>query len=417
MSKILDKITINGPINVVRLEGKVDNIQKVLYVFFDIHVSTEHQTKCPSFVSDDFISYFIKTIHKAEKTTNHKYDFFVEIDVSDIRTQLPSYVVANRQKYLAEVRKIFRELFQTNGESKKIYKHNTKSNIKSNIKSDHINPQNPNLRLHYFDFRSFYFWDLYDITLSISDTLNNALCHYSLFFSQFDQIKHKLYDIITIVDTTVSKIPFIHIKHKIKRPSVKRSQFDVLIQKIMNQYSHQEIRNKIINDSHIPKMVEREFNNIYDFVERINEHIELINKNFKPEHDKLINNLYYDVFDREQLLDQFVKLILLARNLEISVMNAYAYFVDLYFLRRFLDKDYITHAQVYCGALHSQNYVFALVKNFGFKITHASYSKIPIDKLNKFILDNEYEPEFAQYLFPPILIQCSDVTNFPENFE
>ena len=37
---------INGPTNVVRLEGKVNNIKKVIYVFFDFHIEPNFQTTC-----------------------------------------------------------------------------------------------------------------------------------------------------------------------------------------------------------------------------------------------------------------------------------------------------------------------------------------------------------------------------------
>ena len=37
---------ISGPVNVVRVEGYINNIKKVLYLFMDIHVFVFHQTKC-----------------------------------------------------------------------------------------------------------------------------------------------------------------------------------------------------------------------------------------------------------------------------------------------------------------------------------------------------------------------------------
>ena len=37
----VDSKQINGPINVVRLEGKVNEIKKVIYLFMDIHKDTQ----------------------------------------------------------------------------------------------------------------------------------------------------------------------------------------------------------------------------------------------------------------------------------------------------------------------------------------------------------------------------------------
>lgn len=91
--------------------------------------------------------------------------------------------------------------------------------------------------------------------------------------------------------------------------------------------------------------------------------------------------------------------------------------MDIYFLRRFLDKDYITNAITYTGSAHSNTYINILVKDFGFKITHASYSKIPdIDELNNIVKRTINSNDLGEYLYPPIQSQCSDVTHFPENF-
>jgi hypothetical protein len=38
-------IKINGPLNVVRLEGKINKIKKVIYVFLDIHIDVNNHTK------------------------------------------------------------------------------------------------------------------------------------------------------------------------------------------------------------------------------------------------------------------------------------------------------------------------------------------------------------------------------------
>jgi len=35
-----DKIYVNGPVNVVRLEGTIGDIKKVIYLFFDYHQKT-----------------------------------------------------------------------------------------------------------------------------------------------------------------------------------------------------------------------------------------------------------------------------------------------------------------------------------------------------------------------------------------
>ena len=39
---------INGPVNVARLEGKVNGVNKVLYMFMDIHYDLHRESKCNS---------------------------------------------------------------------------------------------------------------------------------------------------------------------------------------------------------------------------------------------------------------------------------------------------------------------------------------------------------------------------------
>ena len=107
--------------------------------------------------------------------------------------------------------------------------------------------------------------------------------------------------------------------------------------------------------------------------------------------------------------------------------------MDLYFLRRFLDKDYITNGIVYSGALHSADYINILVNLFNFKITHTAYAVTNnIVELNDIV--KSYDPfseknkslEYTAILFGtedlflPFgykSIQCSDIAKFPPNFK
>ena len=51
---------VNGPINAVRLEGKINGINKVFYNFMDIHVDTSFQTECDDVRSLDLDKYLVK---------------------------------------------------------------------------------------------------------------------------------------------------------------------------------------------------------------------------------------------------------------------------------------------------------------------------------------------------------------------
>jgi hypothetical protein len=96
--------------------------------------------------------------------------------------------------------------------------------------------------------------------------------------------------------------------------------------------------------------------------------------------------------------------------------------MDIYILRRLLDKNYISTGILYCGMAHSANMINILVKDFNFKITHSS-KNIDIDKINKDIKTKNYK--FEKELIGLLIdfdmskkdIQCSDLSKFPKNFQ
>ena len=76
-------------------------------------------------------------------------------------------------------------------------------------------------------------------------------------------------------------------------------------------------------------------------------------------------------------------------DFDYAWMDINVTFMDVYFLRRFLDKKYITNTVTYTGINHSINYIYALVKYFDFKITHASYMKYDIKEATKKIKNSD----------------------------
>jgi hypothetical protein len=100
-------------------------------------------------------------------------------------------------------------------------------------------------------------------------------------------------------------------------------------------------------------------------------------------------------------------------------MDVFVKIMDIYFIRRFLDKDYIQHGVVYTGISHSLTYIYILSNYFGFKITHYNYaaSVKNLDELNKKIRTIKYPYDFQQLFYPKVLAQCVDLTTFPKNFE
>jgi len=98
-------------------------------------------------------------------------------------------------------------------------------------------------------------------------------------------------------------------------------------------------------------------------------------------------------------------------------LETFSLIMDSYFMRRFCDKDYITTAISYTGAAHSVVYVNFLINQFDFKITHIAKSTEPIDDLNKKLKAKFDYLKFSRYFFPKTLLQCVNLSDFPEKFD
>ena len=99
-------------------------------------------------------------------------------------------------------------------------------------------------------------------------------------------------------------------------------------------------------------------------------------------------------------------------------MYIFANLTDLYILRRILDKDYISKITTYSGVLHSHNYIKILVSDFGFKITHARFTRMSVDYLKSEIKTSLDPIKLIDWsLMPDYMSQCSDMTNFPDDLD
>ena len=98
-----EPVYVNGPFNAFRLEGKINDINKVVYLFGDRHMPIQNETKCDSFLSVDWINYFISTM----KTTDNKieYDFLFENNADIYMFSRTKNDDIYRRKYIAEISK------------------------------------------------------------------------------------------------------------------------------------------------------------------------------------------------------------------------------------------------------------------------------------------------------------------------
>jgi hypothetical protein len=136
--------------------------------------------------------------------------------------------------------------------------------------------------------------------------------------------------------------------------------------------------------------------------------------------EKIVEKILYKLLKRYNhfIMNNVSKLYNIIETLKDHLLGGMSlYMMDMYLLKRLLDKDYVTNSVIYTGAEHSVNYIRLLVKYFDFKITHCAYLKDDnINKAEKYIKMSKDHRELNALFWPPELLQCSILRDWPKNF-
>lgn len=375
---------VSGPINIVRLEGTINNIHKIVYLFMDIHVPPNIQTECEEVDVLPVKYYIITTLQKYHKIDPHKvFDIFIEVSSKKIKSssnKSSNYIDSMKQFYLRE------------------------------------NKVLSNARIHYIDAREIIFMKSINIIFDIP----------SVFRDFFDNNIWKSY--LAAVQYVLDEINVIYEDIFINKKSNNK-----IVDKIINSYDNKFIKKKI-NDIFDIELKENAYNTFKTLNENYNKLKNIynyLNKNIFTKYDInqidniLIPDYYIDGLGTyggltTKLINEInICTVLISEKLvEIILLDIFGlHIMDMYVLRRLLDKNNITNILIYTGKHHSINCIYRLVKDFNFMVTHASYiNEKSIKKVNN-IIKNKNNFQEISYLFTPnILHQCSDLSNFPENF-
>lgn len=432
VSKKMNRNTkeINGPVNVVRLEGKIGSIEKVIYLFMDFHAHVTGQTECENIFAKDVQLYFAESFDNLNNTKK-TYDFFLETFPKELQNVSKGYPypieLSYKEKYLMEIRKFF----------SKVLKYNPNENKVS------LSGYFKNVRLHYIDVRDYfkrsYIDKLFHIEYVANDMWRSGFVDLHLLdqiIDIIDEVSKDLQKIISMFGDAVKsykktgQLPVIRFKdlsEKETQPKISSEEqtkideeyIKYLLNKMFSRYSKPEIQKKLVaqidliisNLKTLVSMCENiktNFIKISDYIRGNPPHILIKDEKYTGGYNYGINPLEF----KDMLTFIVTEIFILTRK----YIEFFMIFMDVYFLRRFLDKDYITNAIVYTGAAHSNVYIEILTKEFGFKVTHASYSKISdMAKLNSEILKKDLT-DLEELFFPPVFNQCSNMENFPENF-
>ena len=362
MENLTSKYLINGPNNAIRLtDGK-----KVLYIFGDYHMPTQYQQECP--INDEYDSIDLdKLLLKFIKTEKNKeFDLFIEWDKFN-----PDLNNTFRNRYIDQIYKLF----------------NSKILIKKNqiVSSKNFS----NFRFHWFDIRS-------------SIPYDNFFFQYGIYTLPFPLYLDNIEALLKLNKDVINNLE-LFIKYL-------NSNENHYINKIKNEYTDLKIK-KIMN--HLLKIL------IFD-------NIELSISNIIKINDYIYKNLktLKDIFTKPEIkINIQTNIYFKMKNNMDTVSLIFVVLTDLYFIRRFLTKDYIKNGIIYTGSSHMRNITFILTTYFKFKITNIFYKNnkfslkiitklkttnfdyLKVMKLNLDILNDYDNP-----------IQCINLFNFPENF-
>ncbi|ANB50213.1 hypothetical protein [Powai lake megavirus] len=397
---------VNGPVNVVRMEGQVDGINKIIYLFMDIHIPIEYQSECENIYSQDINLYLAENFKKMSET-NKIYDFFLEMRPTHLSIKDPNIYV-EREIYIAQVMKFFHKIF----------------NYDTNKNKAKISDMLPNIRLHYADIRDYFELNSYDEikkTIEIMDQMwkNGYIDPKSIeILDIIKKLKTHFEFLVEILLSDKSVSPNYN-KNIIKNINIGTDHSEdelqslhkdliYLVDKMFNRYDNKNIKNIMLDQKNILVNDLRELVKLCDNFINIHNKISYIALNDDTP-ASLSNRKRTNLTDMYNILS----------TLDYVFVMFFARLMDIYFLRRFLDKKYITNAIVYTGMFHSTTYIQILIKNFDFIITHVSYSSIDnMKELNNRIKTTHLgEKEINEIFLQKMYTQCSDMTNFPDMFQ
>jgi len=424
-----DKILVSGPVNTIRLEGNVNGVNKVLYLFFDYHLPLHSQTHCDQDKFYDIINYFIDNL----KNNDEKISFFFEIRdqigrskiLNDPNNQPDQNLNNNQYRDYSEAPSRYFDMyiFKASNFFSKYFTYDLKNNIvRSREPYKHV-------YFNYTDLR----WNTVAYKRMITSILN------LLNSKNFYNLNVVLREIITLYYLMKENYEFIYETSREKAKEIisnapkigKLIDIDNMpvndinlimyryIYKTLYVYENKDIHEKIIGRVNEIKAKYQDmfklFNNLINLItKQLLDHEDILRKNNYAEYmykcqtfvhsgltNREFNKFYFTLIDGIEEIDEYDFFI----NIEL---------MDCYFLRRFLDKNYSRKNLVYSGGIHCSNYIYFLIKNFDFKMTHYSFLRYDYDTCIEKIKNHcEYE-----VLIPPDgRLQCSDLTNFPKNFD
>lgn len=400
-----DRKEISGPINVLRMEGQIEDQVKVIYLFMNKPSEIENQTECLNIYSQTVDKYLVNTFYNL-KGDDRFYDLFVEMDVSQYqidwktRDQIisSSNLTVPRSVYLDRIVRLVQSSNQFDSRKKK----SEQSLVFHNV------------RLHYLNITEQMVERIILPLIKLQEIMN----HYPI--DKRTDIDPRVYDILENVKLDISRFERVY-QTILNQPSAiidePFTQFARYLRKLLYSYQSTFVQKIIVNYVHLS------FDRLTSLTKQIDETIKLlITTTYSQENPSFTyadGITKYKINLTQLIIETRGQQVFDIRVLLINAINIIANISDTYLLRRLLDKKYITHSIVYSSYERIIKYVQTLVDNFDFKISHSAYaSEDNVNDLNKTIHQRlRNKQSIDDLLAYPRMSQCSDISDFPDNFE
>ena len=385
---------ITGAINLIRLIGD----GKVLYVFFDYPVKAY---KCKNKYTLTIDQFFTREFDKMKRSNNKIiYDFYLERTLSNVQTS-----ERVDKSYLEDL-------------SNKMA-----SYMKFDKKGMEISHIGENLRIHLIDVR--------DNIIQFLKSRMDSILH----FISVDNFQAAIQEFPVVLNCISALKTILAQKTELRN---KPSKFIDMLQKARTDQGISEVEAneyliKIINKLYGDYKSDIVKKPILGQMKKLIVEMENVSLNVKDIFDKIYNlnkSINSDSYKKKSLDGRIMYGIPCAtyqtekaafyHELENWIYNVSVVgnrIMNLYFIRRFLDKSYATNGIFYGNAWSACDIVHQLVKNYGFKVTHFSHSTIlDISELNNSINKTDDVNLVCDIFYPFNLAQCVHLENFPANF-
>lgn len=363
---------ISGPISVIKLNGKINNNEKNIILFGDIHINPNSQTECkdPNSVT---IKQYLNNIFT---NTNQKLDFFLEI------SNLPDRHFRKGLLYTGNYLEQLAHYFLNNKDEYK------------------------NVRFHNSDIRNDI--NLFNFIYIHSKEINNFLGNTLFYVDEIDYIIEYIEEVKDYLNIVVhglkkSSLQFKRIMNNIDSDSELKYHFSKDIYKILFKIKNKDIEKKI------KSIIKHLLKNLITDLNSFKKECILIKKN-------LDSNLKYSL---KQEIEVGSKFKLKFLDLNTKLQTFFTTINDMYILRRILDKDYSKNIIVYTGHLHTVNLLNILLNYFNFKIIDKYVSK---NIKHNIYLDKNYVKNIYKYYSKilqnmkhdknEVIYQCIDISKF-----